>query len=155
LLGYKNYSQPLPPLPGPELRIALKIIPAALSEVQVTTSVLGIVKEAVARIPRNYPTRPTQLTGFYRESDNAQADGHYQYLIEGVELVGKAPYTQPDDDGTVQILQARKVDLQTAALFGATFWYAGPFLPHRFDFVHNRLDFINEKHFDEYAYRLT
>ncbi len=155
LLGYKNYAQPLPPLPGPELRIALQIVPAALGEVQVTGSVLGIVKEAVARIPQNYPTRPTRLTGFYRESDNAQVDGHYQYLVEGVELVGKAPYTKPHDDGTVQILQARKVDMQTAVLVGATFWYAGPFLPHRFDFVHNRLDFINEKHFDEYAYRLT
>jgi hypothetical protein len=155
LLGYKNYAQPLPPLPGPELRIALKIVPAALGEVQVTSSVLGIVKEAVARIPQNYPTRPTRLTGFYRESDNAQAGGRYQYLVEGVELVGKAPYTKPHDDGTVQILQARKVDLQTGVLLGAVFWYAGPFLPHRFDFVHNRLDFINEKHFDEYAYRLT
>jgi hypothetical protein len=155
LIGYQKYSQALPALPAPELRIALKIIPAALGEVQVTTSVLGIVKEAVARIPQNYPVRPTRLTGFYRESDNAQTDGHYQYLIEGVELVGKAPYTKPNDDGTVQILHARKVDLQTAVLFGATFWYAGPFLPHRFDFVHNRLDFINSKHFDEYDYRLS
>jgi hypothetical protein len=155
LIGYQKYSQALPLLPAPELQIALKIIPAALSEVQVTTSVLGIVKEAVARISQNYPVRPTRLTGFYRESDNAQNDGHYQYLIEGVELVGKAPYTKPNDEGTVQILQARKVDLQTAVLFGATFWYAGPFLPHRFDFVHNRLDFINSKHFDEYDYRLT
>jgi hypothetical protein len=155
LIGYKNHSQTLPPLPTSELLIELRIAPAALNEVEVTTSVLGIVKEAVARIPQNYPVRPTRLTGFYRESDDAQTDGHYQYLIEGVELVGKAPYTKPNDDGTVQILQARKVDLQTAVLFGATFWYAGPFLPHRFDFVHNRLDFINSKHFADYDYRLT
>ena len=61
LIGYKNYSQTLPLLPASELLIELRIAPAALGEVQVSGSVLGIVKEAVARIPQNYPVRPTRL----------------------------------------------------------------------------------------------
>ena len=55
LLGYRKYAQALPPLPGPELRIRLQISPAALGEVVVTSSVTGIVREAVARPPSTYP----------------------------------------------------------------------------------------------------
>ncbi|MBF9143209.1 carboxypeptidase-like regulatory domain-containing protein [Hymenobacter properus] len=155
LIGYKNYSQPLPPLPGPELRIALKIAPAALGEVQVTGSVLGIVQEAVARIPQNYPVRPTRLEGFFRESDEELERSQYRYLGEAVLKVLKAPYTQPKDDGEIVIEQVRKVDLQSKTSFDNTGWYAGPFIPHRFDFVHNRLAFINANDFKNYDYKLA
>ena len=157
LIGYKNYSQVLPPLPGPELRIELKIAPAALGEVQVSGSVLGIVREAVARIPQNYPVRPTRLEGFFRESDNELDKGQYRYLGEAVLKVLKAPYTQPKNDGEIVIEQSRKVDLlmQNKTSLMQEGWYAGPFIPHRFDFVHNRLAFINEDDFKNYDYKLA
>ncbi|HEX8330594.1 MAG TPA: carboxypeptidase-like regulatory domain-containing protein [Hymenobacter sp.] len=153
LLGYRKYSQPLPPLPAPELRIALQISPAALGEVRVTGSVLGIVREAVARIPRNYPVRPTRLTGFYRESDNDEA-GAPRYLVEGLLLVLKAPYTARTATGEVQIQQSRKVDLRPRAVMLID-WAGGPFIPHLADFVHRRAQFIDAKHFREYDYRLA
>ena len=155
LMGYKSYSQTLPLLPGPELVVALKISPAVLGEVRVSGSVLGIVREAVARIPRNYPTQPTRLTGFFRESDNELANGQYRYLGEAVLTVLKAPYTRPKDDGEIVIEQSRKVDLQSKTALMKYGWYAGPFIPHRFDFVHNRLDFINEASFKDYEYKLA
>lgn len=154
LLGYRKYAQVLPPLPGPELRIRLQISPAALGEVVVTSSVTGIVREAVARIPRNYPTRPTRLTGFYREADNVLSDSsQYQYFAEGLLTVRKAGYQHPGDDGDVQIQESRKLDLRAppAADHG---WYAGPFIPHRFDFVHRRTAFIDPAHFRDYDYHL-
>lgn len=157
LIGYKNYSRPLPPLPGPELLVELKLAPAALGEVQVSGSVLAIVREAVARIPQNYPVRPTRLEGFFRESDEELDKRQYRYLGEAVLKVLKAPYTQPKEDGEIVIEQSRKVDLQfqnkTSLLQEG--WYAGPFIPHRFDFVHNRLDFINEDDFKNYDYKLA
>ena len=153
LLGYRKFSQPLPLLPGPELRIELRISPAALGEVQVTASVVGIVREAVARIPRNYPTRPTRLTGFYRESDNDTA-GRPRYLVEGLLTVFKAPYQQRADDGTVQIEQSRKVDLRPHALVRID-WAGGPFIAHLADFVHRRAQFIDPAHFRDYDYRLA
>ncbi|GAB3588864.1 hypothetical protein GCM10027345_41740 [Hymenobacter daeguensis] len=157
LLGYKNYAQALPPLPGPELLVELTIAPAALGEVRVSGSVLGIVKEAVARIPQNYPVRPTRLTGFFRESDEELDKKQYRYLGEAVLKVLKAPYTRPSEDGDIVIEQSRKVDLQfqnkTSLLQEG--WYAGPFIPHRFDFVHNRLEFINEDDFKHYDYKLA
>ena len=155
LLGYEPYRQPLPALPGPELRILLKLKPAKLGEVQVSGSVLGIVREAVARIPQNYPVRPTRLEGFFRESDNDQQDGKYRYLAEAVLTVLKAPYTEPKDNGDIVIRQSRKVDLVPPTSLLREKWYAGPFIPHRMDFVHNRLDFINEADFKDYDYKLS
>jgi hypothetical protein len=155
LLGYEPYRQPLPALPGPELRILLKLKRATLGEVQVSGSVLGIVREAVARIPQNYPVRPTRLEGFFRESDNDQEDSKYRYLAEAVLTVLKAPYTAPKDNGDIVIRQSRKVNLEEPTSLIRYKWIAGPFIPHRMDFVHNRLDFINERDFKDYDYKLT
>ena len=154
LLGYRKYRQPLPSLPGPELRIELQISPAALGEVRVTASVLGIVREAVARIPRNYPVRPTRLTGFYRESDNDSL-GRPRYLVEGLLTVFKAPYQQRTADGEVQIRQSRKVDLRPVGQAVRVDWAGGPFIAHRGDFVHRRTQFIDPAHFRDYDYRLA
>lgn len=154
LLGYRKYSQALPPLPGPELRIELQISPAALGEVRVTASVLGIVREAVARIPRNYPVRPTRLTGFYRESDNDSLN-RPRYLVEGLLTVFKAPYQQRKADGDVQIRQSRKVDLRPAGQAVRIDWAGGLFIAHRGDFVHCRAQFIDPRHFRDYDYRLA
>ena len=153
LLGYRKYRQALPSLPGPELLIELTISPAALGEVQVTASVLGIVREAVARIPRNYPVRPTQLMGFYRESDNDGA-GQPRYLVEGLLNVFKAPYQQRRDDGEIQIRQSRKVDLRSDKLVRID-WAGGPFISQQGDFVHRRTQFIDAAHFRDYDYCLA
>ncbi|MDB5236288.1 MAG: hypothetical protein JWR44_3281 [Hymenobacter sp.] len=152
LLGYRNYSQALPLLPAPELRIELRISPAALGEVQVTASVEGIVREAVARIPQNYPERPTRLTGFYRESEN-DAAGRPRYLAEGLLTVFKVPYRERTADGEIEIQQSRKVDLRPPAVVEID-WMGGPFLAHGSDFVHRRAQFIRLPHLQDYAYRL-
>ncbi|UOQ98301.1 carboxypeptidase-like regulatory domain-containing protein [Hymenobacter sp. 5317J-9] len=154
LLGYRKYTQVLPPLPAPELRIALRISPAALGEVQVTGSVLGIVREAIARIPRNYPTRPTQLTGFYRESDNDPA-GQPRYLAEGLVLAFKESYLRRTAEGEIQIKQSRKVDLRRDRTPIRIDWAGGPFIAHMGDFVHRRSQFIDPAHFKDYDYRLA
>jgi hypothetical protein len=159
LLGYRRYARPLPPLPASELRIELQSSPATLGTVAVSSSVTGIILEAVARIPRNYPARPTRLTGFFRESDDNVDKHTYYYFSEGVLRVYKAPYQHPNDDGQVQLLEARKVDLRDtlhpAPGLLQIEWSAGPFIPHRFDFVHNRAEFIRPSQFKNYQYRLT
>jgi hypothetical protein len=159
LLGYRRYVRVLPPLPSLELRIELQSSPASLGTVAVSSSVTSIIKEAVARIPRNYPTRPTHLTGFFRESDDNVTSHQYYYLGEALLEVQKAGYQHPHDDGQVKILELRKADLRSARPDGSGLvpinWIAGSFIPHRFDFVHNRPEFINEAHFKDYQYRLT
>jgi len=154
LLGYQKFSRPLPPLPGPELRIELEISPAALGEVRVTGSVLGIVREAVARIPQNYPVWPTRLEGFYRESDHDEA-GRPRYLVEGLLAVFKVSYQRHTDAGQVQIQQSRKIDLRPNKELVRIDWAGGPFIPHLGDFVHVRSQFIDPRHFRDYDYRLA
>jgi hypothetical protein len=158
LLGYRPFRRALPPLPGPALLIELHSSPASLANVTVTASAEGIIREAVARIPRNYPVRPTQLTGFYRESDEEARRQRYEYLAEGLLRVQKAGYQHPRDPGSVQVLEARRVDLRPAQP-GATLppidWIAGAFVPHRFDFVHARAEFIAPAHFKHYTYRFS
>jgi hypothetical protein len=105
LLGYRPYHRPLPTLPGPELLIELKSSPASLGTVTVMASATGIIREAVARIPLNYPVRPSQLTGFYRESDEEAASQRYDYLVEGLLRVYKPGYQYPRDPGQVQVLE--------------------------------------------------
>jgi len=155
LLGYRPYRRPLPPLPGAELVIELKISPASLGAVTVTASAEGIIREAVARIPRNYPVRPSQLTGFYRESDDEATRQRYDYLVEGVLRVHKSGYQNPNEAGAVQVLESRRVDLRRAPADTALApidWVAGALVPQRFDFVHTRAEFINPAHFKNYQY---
>ena len=159
LLGYRKFSRSLPPLPGPELLIELKISPASLGLVRVTASAEGIIREALARVPRNYPVRPTQLTGFYRESDDEAANGRYDYLAEGQLLVYKPGYQRPRAPGYVRVRESRRVDLRPdsaaqLALPGIN-WMAGALVPHRFDFVQQRPAFIDPKHFKNYQYRFS
>ncbi|MDJ0363543.1 carboxypeptidase-like regulatory domain-containing protein [Hymenobacter sp. H14-R3] len=158
LLGYQRFSRALPSLPSAELVIELKISPASLGNVSVTASAEGIIREAVARIPRNYPVRPMQLTGFYRESDDEAAGQRYDYLAEGQLRVTKPGYQHPRDPGYVQVLEARRVDLRPAqpgAVLAPIDWVAGALVPQRFDFVHTRAEFINPARFRDYQYRFS
>jgi len=159
LLGYRKYSRALPPLPGPELLIELKISPASLGTVVISSSAEGIVRAAVARIARNYPARPTQLTGFYRESDDDAARQRYDYLVEGQLRVYQPGYQHPHRAGYVQVLESRRVDLRPARRdtpdsVGIN-WLGGALVPHRFDFVRRRLEFISAPHFKDYQYHLS
>jgi len=158
LLGYRPYRRPLPPLPVPELLIELTASPASLGTVTVTASAEGIVREAVARIARNYPVRSTQLMGFYRESDDEATHQRYDYLVEGVLRVYKPGYQRPDEPGQVQVLESRRVDLRPTrpgVVLAPINWIAGAFVPHRFDFVRTRAEFINPRQFKNYQYRLS
>jgi len=156
LLGYQRYRQALPPLPGPELVISLKISPANLGNVVVTASATGLIREAVRRIPRNYPVQPTRLTGFYRESDEDASTERYDYLAEGLLQVYKPGYQHPRAAGYVRVLQARRVELYRRATTPAELTrvnrQAGGLVPHRFDFVRDRTEFIDARHFNDYQY---
>ncbi|MEJ7659217.1 MAG: hypothetical protein WKG07_06110 [Hymenobacter sp.] len=99
----------------------------------VTASAEGIIRTALARVPRNYPVRPTQLTGFYRESDDDAASGRYDYLAEGQLLVYKPSYQRPRAAGYVQVRESRRVDLRadsaTRLSLPGINWMAGALVP--------------------------
>jgi hypothetical protein len=152
-IGYRTYSVSLDGLKSP-VEIKLQPSPATLQEVVVMDEqrIEDIIRKAVRAIPDNYPTRPTSMTGFYRES-KTDASQNYTYLAEGVLDLYKTSY-KSDKEGQTGLIQGRKIILQEEAVASHFGFTAGHLSAHRFDFVKYREDFINEDYFDAYAYRI-
>lgn len=110
-----------------------------------------IIRKAVKKIPDNYPDRPTNQLAFYRESLTDDSL-RYKYLAEGVLKIYRTSY-ENKKEGQVGLVQGRKINLQdpldTAVYSG---FLSGHMAAHRFDFVKNREDFIDERYFPVYNY---
>ncbi len=67
-VGYKAFILPLKSIVGKKLDIKLKPKVYSLSEVAVKPKdAAEIVRQAIAKIPENYPDKPINMDGFYRE----------------------------------------------------------------------------------------
>ena len=67
-IGYKSFAIKTSNLKGKTLNIQLEKKVYDLSEVDVKPkNALEIIKQAIAKIPKNYPTKPINMDGFYRE----------------------------------------------------------------------------------------
>jgi len=153
-IGYETYRQPISAIQG-SVRIFLSPSPSELTEVVVMDefAVENIIRRAVKRIPDNYPDHPTTVLGFYRES-RAEDSLSYIYLAEGVLNIYKTSYRN-SKEGMVSLVQGRKINLRDPldTTFHSNFT-SGHMAAHRFDFVKNRIDFIEEDFFDAYRYWL-
>ena len=143
----KNFSQ------GAKIKLAPSV--TGLTEIVVLdeTAVVNIVRRAVAAIPKNYASEPSNTRVFYRESLTDDSL-RYRYLAEGVLNVYKTGYGNTRE-GQVGVIQGRKINLlnplDTVVRSGFS---SGHMAAHRFDFVKNREDFIDEDFFPSYRYRL-
>ena len=94
---------------------------------------------------------PTTNLGFYREAKTNDSL-RYVYLAEGVLNIYKYSYNK-QKEGSVSLVQGRRINLEnpldTIIRGGLS---SGHMAAHRFDFVQNREDFINEKYFPVYKY---
>ncbi len=151
-LGYKSYSKKVKHMRNPST-IELIQTDKGLLEVEVLgpAAVENIVRKAVKRIPKNYPTHGHTDLAFYRESRTGD-DSTYIYLAEGVLNVYKKSY-KSSKEGQVSLVQGRKINLanplDTTIRRGFS---SGHMAPHRFDFVYNREDFLQEDFFPVYEY---
>ncbi len=152
VIGYKTFTSPVKEFSGYVI-IDLEPTSYRLSEIQIVdeNGVENIIRKAVARIPENYPTHPTKVLGFYRESRTDSDDNHV-YLAEGVLNIYKDSYKK-SDEGMVSLVQGRKMNLKNPldTIIRAGFT-SGHMAAHRFDFVKNREDFIDEDYFPAYKY---
>ncbi len=114
-------------------------------------AIMNIIRQAVKNIPKNYPTQATNTLAFYRESLTDDSL-RYRYLAEGVLNVHKTSYKN-EKEGQVGLVQGRKINLRdpldTSFYSGLS---SGHMAAHRFDFVKNREDFIDEAYFPYYKY---
>jgi len=151
-LGYQSFSKKVKHLRNPS---TIKLVQSeeGLLEVEVLgpAAVENIIRKAVKRIPKNYPTHGHTDLAFYRES-RTNNDSTYIYLAEGVLNVYKKSY-KSSKEGQVSLVQGRKINLanplDTTIRRGFT---SGHMAPHRFDFVYNREDFLQEEFFPVYEY---
>lgn len=151
-MGYKTYRRKVSAINSPA-DIYLEKASLELSEIIVAdeTAVENIIRKAIKAIPKNYPTYPTTVLGFYREAKTNDSL-EYIYLAEGVLNIYKHSYKK-DKEGFVSLVQGRRINLlnplDTIVRGGLT---SGHMAAHRFDIVQNREDFINEKYFPVYKY---
>lgn len=153
-MGYKTYKQPINTVTVPA-RIELTRAQNELPEVLVTDGdwALNIIKQAVKAIPKNYSKHSTRHLAFYRES-RTDRDSQYIYLAEGVLNIYKKSY-KSKKEGQVSLVEGRRINLlnplDTTISRGLN---SGHMAAHRFDFVYNREDFLQEKYFPVYKYWL-
>ena len=153
-IGYKTFEKPIASI-NKYITIKLKRVPTQLQEVVVMDErrVENIIRKAVRAIPDNYPRYPTNMTGFYRES-KTDKDQNYLYLAEGVLDIYKTSYKNKKD-GQLKLIEGRKVDLVNPDSTRIATFTSGHWSSHRFDFVKNREDFIDERYFPVYKYWIS
>ncbi|MBK5194709.1 MAG: carboxypeptidase-like regulatory domain-containing protein [Proteiniphilum sp.] len=97
-LGYENMEIPINTLiDTPNNHIALQASPIELSEILVVSGDgVNLVREALQRIPENYPSDPNMMVAFYRES--IEKGSNYISLVEAVLDVYKASYRSYSND---------------------------------------------------------
>lgn len=151
-IGYKTFRKKVKDLSNPAT-IKIEAEPTSITEIEVLgeNAVESIIRKAVKRIPKNYPTHGHTDLAFYREARTGK-DSQYIYLAEGVLNVYKKSY-KSRKEGQVSLVEGRKINirnpLDTTVSGGFS---SGHMAAHRFDFVYNREDFLQEKYFPVYEY---
>lgn len=94
-----------------------------------------LVEEAIKKIPANYNSKHSMLTGFYRET--AQKGRRYINISEAVIDIYKTPYSENSERDRVQIFKGRKLLSQKASDTLAVKLLGGPNLSIYVDIVKN------------------
>jgi|GEM_PF-820574 len=151
-MGYKTSRKKVSDIKSP-FKLYLEEATLELNQIIVAdeAAIENIIRKAVKNIPKNNTTYPTTNLGFYREAKTDDSL-RYVYLAEGVLNIYKHSYNK-QKEGSVSLVQGRRINLKnpldTIIRGGLT---SGHMAAHRFDFVQNREDFINEKYFPVYKY---
>lgn len=114
-IGYVNDTTAISEIPK-EGFIAIRLLKASniLDEVVVSSekirmdSAAIVLKQALKRIPRNYPQKKYAMKGFYRET--SMLDTTYSRLLEGYFLVSDKGYDNPVEDVKIKKLHFRKTE---------------------------------------------
>ena len=111
-LGYEKYSKVLKDIDFKEsLQIELVASDISLATIEVRAGgALSILKEALQKIPENYPTKAVMMEAFYREQ--LRENDKFVILSEAVCEVRKSPYQstykRKSEEDEVRVLKARK-----------------------------------------------
>jgi hypothetical protein len=155
IVGYKSKLITLPSYESDNIKISLVPDILMLNEVIVKPiDTRELILNAIKKIPRNYPSLPTMITGFYRESLRYDST-NYIYISEAILKARKESYKEVNQKGQVKLLKARKKEFEDSLqALKKIHFYAGPHLIHSRDFIINRFDFVNESRIKNYDYTI-
>lgn len=111
-----------------------------------------LVEEAIQKIPVNYNSKNSMLTGFYRET--AQKGRRYINISEAVIDIFKTPYTENAEHDRVQVFKGRKLLSQKASDTLAVKLLGGPNLSIYVDIVKNPDILLDKESLSYYSYRM-
>ena len=122
-----------------------------------------IIKQAIAKIPENYPEFPVNFLAFYRE--DIRENGKYIQFIEAVLGIYKGSYNNKKDNDCLKIIKGRqKLDVIESLIWDYIKFINGPYEMIRSDVAkyptnfitvaQSKINFLNEKHFKYYDYQL-
>ncbi len=120
-ISYGVRKIPVSMFNGATTVVALEPTSITLKEVTVSgLSAKDIVKEAIARIPQNYPSQPIMMTGFYRESIKQR--WNYISISEAVLDIYKTQYRQTGESDRIKLIKARQgINVKKADTLGVKF----------------------------------
>ncbi len=109
-IGYETFRMAIPDIQGELSRFAIVLKPQTneLSEIVIKderVTARRIIAKAVARIDQNYPKKPYELEGYYR--DYLRKNDEYVSFLEGVLTVSDKGFRQPSEKATIKIAQLR------------------------------------------------
>lgn len=154
-MGYKTTKMPIVNLTGTRNTIRLSSDKFVLGEIIIMpdSTLLTLLKKAYLKIPENYPIHPSKQKGFYRETAK-YSENRYLYFSEAVIETYKSSYKSSSDNGQVKILKSLTNEFPDMASIGFRF-SQGVYMANEGDFVKKNADFINPRHFKNYAYSLS
>ncbi|QEM03067.1 carboxypeptidase-like regulatory domain-containing protein [Mucilaginibacter rubeus] len=148
---YIGYKKSITPYSISNLyNIELQATYEELREVKIWGSGLSILTKAIDAIPRNYPDKYSQSTGFIRlqylrnNSDYFNSDAIIQIYT---------PPVKNKKSSTVRILQNR-IDTITDKSLIFIKWIGGYLSPVHADIIHNNEPFIDKRKIKNYRYQL-
>ncbi len=135
------------------IKVQLKTKHEELHEIVVfpEDEIFTLLTKAFKKIPDNYASAPSLLTGFYRDNDKIKGSPAFSFGEAVIECY-KTSYKNKQN-GQVRVLKSRK-NADPNMIKTTNFkYYGGVFLPHFADIVHNREGAINPKNYKKFKYK--
>ena len=152
-LGYNSFRIPVKGENISGVEALLTSVAGTLSEVVIRGwDASHLVLEAVNKIPKNYCTSASQLTGFYRET--VQKRRNFINITEAVIDMYKTAYTENTDRDRVQILKGRKLLSQRASDTLAVKLLGGPNLSIFVDIVKNPDVLLDKETLSDFSFKM-
>ena len=152
-VGYTNFRISLKGENIAGVEALLTPYAALLSEVVISGwDAYYLVLEAVNKIPKNYCSSSSQLTGFYRET--VQKRRNYINVTEAVIDMYKTAYTENTDRDRVQILKGRKLLSQKETDTLAVKLLGGPNMSIFVDIVKNPDVLLDKETLSDFSFKM-